>query len=66
MDTAFILEAAQAVNQAILAHEADIESLDREIGDGDHFINIKRGCATILDMQGRTRAALGGCACKHA
>jgi len=52
MDTAFILEAAQAVNQAILSHEADIESLDREIGDGDHFINIKRGCATILDMQG--------------
>lgn len=52
MDTAFILEAAQAVNQAILSHEADIESLDREIGDGDHFINIKRGCATILEMQG--------------
>lgn len=52
MDTAFILEAARAVNQAILAHEADIESLDREIGDGDHFINIKRGCATILEMQG--------------
>lgn len=51
METAFILQAAQAVNDAILANETQIESLDREIGDGDHFINIKRGCATILGMQ---------------
>ena len=50
MDTAFILEAARHVNQAILAHEPEIESLDREIGDGDHFINMKRGCATIVAM----------------
>ena len=51
MDTEFILRAAQAVNAAILANEAQIESLDREIGDGDHFINMKRGCATIVAMQ---------------
>lgn len=51
MDTAFILEAARSVNQAILAHEPEIESLDREIGDGDHFINMKRGCATVVGMQ---------------
>lgn len=51
MNTAFLLEAAAAVNAAVLAHEADIESLDREIGDGDHFVNIKRGCATILAMR---------------
>lgn len=50
MNTHFILQAARAVNAAILANEADIESLDREIGDGDHFINMKRGCATIVDM----------------
>lgn len=51
MDTAFILEAAEAVNAAILANESEIESLDREIGDGDHFINMKRGCATIVGMR---------------
>ena len=51
MNTAFLLEAAAAVNAAVLAHEADIESLDREIGAGDHFVNIKRGCATILAMR---------------
>lgn len=51
MNTAFILEAAEAINQAIINSEAEIESLDREIGDGDHFINMKRGCATIVAMR---------------
>jgi dihydroxyacetone kinase-like protein len=51
METSFILAAAEAVNAAILANEAAIESLDREIGDGDHFINMKRGCATIVAMR---------------
>jgi len=51
MNTEFILRAAEAVHQAILAHEPEIESLDREIGDGDHFINMKRGCATIVGMR---------------
>lgn len=51
MQTGFILAAAHIVNQTVLAHESEIESLDREIGDGDHFINIKRGCATIVAME---------------
>jgi dihydroxyacetone kinase-like protein len=50
MKTEFILQAASAVNNAILANESTIESLDREIGDGDHYINMKRGCATVLAM----------------
>ncbi|CAG0961607.1 phosphoenolpyruvate---glycerone phosphotransferase subunit DhaL [Methylophilaceae bacterium] len=51
MQTEFILRAAEAVNTAILAHESEIESLDREIGDGDHFINIRRGASVILGMR---------------
>lgn len=51
MKTEFILLAAQAVNAAILSHESEIESLDREIGDGDHFINIKRGAAVVTGLQ---------------
>jgi len=51
MNTEFILRAAEAVYQALLAHESEIESLDRAIGDGDHFINMKRGCATIVGMR---------------
>lgn len=51
MKTEFILDAAKAINEAILAHESEIESLDREIGDGDHYINITRGSAVIVSMQ---------------
>lgn len=51
MRTDFILSAAVAVEAAVLAHEAELESLDRAIGDGDHFINIKRGCAALVAMQ---------------
>ena len=50
MKTEFILRAAKVVNEAILSHESEIESLDREIGDGDHFINIKRGSAMVVSM----------------
>lgn len=51
MKTEFILQAAEAIQQAILASESELESLDREIGDGDHFINMKRGSAAIVDMR---------------
>lgn len=48
MKTEFILASASAINEAIITHEAEIESLDRDIGDGDHYINIKRGSAAII------------------
>ena len=51
MKTEFILNAAEAIQQAILASESELESLDREIGDGDHFINMKRGSVAIVDMR---------------
>jgi dihydroxyacetone kinase-like protein len=51
MDTQTILESIEAVNDAILANESAIESLDREIGDGDHFINIRRGCTALMAMR---------------
>lgn len=51
MKTEFILQAIDAISIAIHAHESEIESLDRAIGDGDHFINIKRGVTTIAAMR---------------
>lgn len=51
MKTEFILQAAQAVDAAIKTHESEIESLDRAIGDGDHYVNICRGVATVLGMR---------------
>ncbi|MBC7755249.1 MAG: dihydroxyacetone kinase subunit L [Bdellovibrio sp.] len=50
MKTAFILSATLAVHAAIVAHEKDIESLDRAIGDGDHYTNIKRGSEAVASM----------------
>ena len=51
MTTSFIVAAAIAIQDTILKHEADLESLDRAIGDGDHYINMKRGASAIVDMQ---------------
>lgn len=50
MKTPFILSAALAIHAAIVAHEADIESLDRAIGDGDHYINVKRASEVVAGM----------------
>ncbi|MBI5276532.1 MAG: dihydroxyacetone kinase subunit L [Burkholderiales bacterium] len=52
MNTRDIVTAAEAVQSAILANEAHIESLDRAIGDGDHFINVRRGCEAIVALKG--------------
>ena len=51
MTTSFIVAAAIAIQDTILKHEADLESLDRAIGDGDHYINMKRGTSAIVDIQ---------------
>jgi len=50
MNTHLIIDSLAAVQQAILANEAQIESLDRAIGDGDHFINVRRGCEVLVGM----------------
>jgi dihydroxyacetone kinase-like protein len=50
MNTALIIRSLAAVQRAILANEQHIESLDRAIGDGDHFINVRRGCEVVVGM----------------
>jgi dihydroxyacetone kinase-like protein len=51
MNTQNIVTAVEAVHAAILANEQQIESLDRAIGDGDHFINVRRGCEAITALK---------------
>jgi len=51
MNSSLINACLRAVHASILANEADIESLDRAIGDGDHYLNVKRGCEVLLPMQ---------------
>ena len=43
MTNGFIIKCIDSVAKTILDAEEEIESLDRAIGDGDHYINIKRG-----------------------
>lgn len=50
MSTQAIIAAAGRARDAIVANEAEIEGLDRAIGDGDHYINIKRGAETVAGM----------------
>ena len=51
MQTTFIIKAIAAIDQALTANEAEIAELDRAIGDGDYYINIKRGAVAILAMK---------------
>jgi len=51
LQTNLICSAATAIHSAIVANKAEIESLDQEIGDGDHYINILRGAETVVEMQ---------------
>jgi dihydroxyacetone kinase-like protein len=51
MNTHTIIAAIEAVHAAVLANEQHIESLDRAIGDGDHFINVRRGCEAIVALK---------------
>jgi dihydroxyacetone kinase-like protein len=51
MRTGTLLLLADVIANAIVNNEADIESLDRAIGDGDHFINMKRGTDVVANMQ---------------
>jgi phosphoenolpyruvate---glycerone phosphotransferase subunit DhaL len=50
LNTPMIIDAVAAVQHAILANESQIESLDRAIGDGDHFINVRRGCEVLVKL----------------
>lgn len=51
MNSSLIVDSLEAVHASILQNEADIESLDRAIGDGDHYLNIRRGCTSLVAMR---------------
>ena len=47
----FIIKCINSVVKTILNAEEEIESLDRAIGDGDHYINIKRGSIAVQSTE---------------
>lgn len=42
-------DAIEAVSKAVIAEKDFLTDLDREIGDGDHGINMARGFAAVLE-----------------
>jgi dihydroxyacetone kinase-like protein len=62
MNTKHIIDALESVQTAILVNESQIESLDRAIGDGDHFINVRRGCDVLMAMRGELAPLAPGAA----
>ena len=50
MNALLLVKCIDKVNDVIIKNEKEMESLDRAIGDGDHFINLKRGCNAIQSI----------------
>jgi dihydroxyacetone kinase-like protein len=50
MNSTLVVACLRAVHASVIANEAHIESLDRAIGDGDHYLNVKRGCDVLVAM----------------
>lgn len=62
MNSPLIVACLRAVHASVIAHEADIESLDRAIGDGDHYLNVKRGCDVLVAMHAELATQTPGAA----
>lgn len=50
MSTEILLTCARAARDALAAREDEIEGLDRAIGDGDHYHNVKRGADVAVEV----------------
>ncbi|HWT98646.1 MAG TPA: dihydroxyacetone kinase subunit DhaL [Terriglobales bacterium] len=48
MDSALLRQVIERVCQAVIARADHLTDLDQAIGDGDHGVNMKRGCEAVL------------------
>jgi dihydroxyacetone kinase-like protein len=48
MDSALLRQLIERVCQAVIARADHLTDLDQAIGDGDHGVNMKRGCEAVL------------------
>jgi phosphoenolpyruvate---glycerone phosphotransferase subunit DhaL len=47
-DTAGVVAAVRSIADVVIEHRNELVTLDREIGDGDHGENLKRGFTAVL------------------
>jgi phosphoenolpyruvate---glycerone phosphotransferase subunit DhaL len=48
LDPALLKSMITAAAEQVIANATQLTELDQAIGDGDHGINMKRGCAQVL------------------
>jgi dihydroxyacetone kinase-like protein len=48
LDSTFQKRLIQTVAERVIAHADELTMLDQAIGDGDHGLNMKRGCEAVL------------------
>jgi dihydroxyacetone kinase-like protein len=56
MDETLRKRLIEAMAQAVIAHADELSELDRQIGDGDHGLNMKRGFEAVLEALPATAA----------
>ncbi len=56
MDKALHKRLIEAMARAVIAHAEELTELDRQIGDGDHGLNMKRGFEAVLETLPTTAA----------
>src|SRR5258708_23496575 len=49
MDEAERKRLIEAIARTVIAHAEELTELDRQIGDGDHGLNMKRGFEAVLE-----------------
>jgi dihydroxyacetone kinase-like protein len=49
MDQPVLKRLIEAMAEAVIAHADELTELDRQIGDGDHGLNMKRGFEAVLE-----------------
>ena len=56
MDEAVRKRLIEAMARTVIAHADELTELDRQIGDGDHGLNMKRGFEAVLEALPATAA----------
>src|SRR5712671_7878044 len=56
MDEAVRKRLIETMARAVIAHAEELTELDRQIGDGDHGLNMKRGFEAVLESLPATAA----------
>src|ERR1700732_1908080 len=56
MDEAMRKRLIEAMARTVITHAEELTELDRQIGDGDHGLNMKRGFEAVLETLPATAA----------